>query len=320
MRGIPKIMVANSIHGSLIDQLPSLRGRLDENKPLGRFTWFKVGGPADILFRPADLDDLIEFLAACPKSVPVIVMGNASNIIVRDGGIRGVVIRLGAEFQKIHVEGNYICAGAAAADLSIARTARDLGLGGLEFLSGIPGAIGGAVVMNAGAYGREIKDVLISCSVVDRNGVTRKVPSSEIEFGYRKTSLLEDWIVTSVQLRAAPSAVETIRKRMMDIQNARLFSQPIRELTGGSTFKNPPGFAAWKLIDSAGCRGLQLGGAIVSEQHCNFLVNGNDATATDLEMLGEEVRLRVMDHVGVNLEWEIRRVGQWRTDNLGMEK
>ena len=310
------MMLANSILRSFIGQLPSVRGHLSENEPLGRYTWFKVGGPADILFRPADLSDLIDFLIACPRIVPVVVIGNASNIIVRDGGVRGVVIRLGRGFQNIHVDGNYLCAGAGAADLSIARTARDNALGGLEFLSGIPGAIGGAVVMNAGAYGREIKDVFVSCSVVDRNGATRQVTSSEIEFEYRKTSLLKDWIVTSVQLRAMPSEETAIRNRMADIHNSREFTQPIREPTGGSTFKNPPGLSAWKLIDAAGCRGLQLGGAIVSKEHCNFLINANNATAADLEMLGEEVRHRVMDQAGINLEWEIRRIGQQEVDIL----
>ena len=313
-------MLANSIPQSFIAQLSSVRGRLHKNEPLGRYTWFKVGGPADILFRPADLSDLIDFLIVCPRIVPVMVIGNASNVIVRDGGFRGVVIRLGGGFQNIYVDGNYICAGGGAADLSIARTARDNALGGLEFLSGIPGAIGGAVVMNAGAYGREISDVLVSCSVVDRNGVTRQVTSSEIEFGYRKTSLSQDWIVTSVQLRAAPSEEAVIRNKMADIHNARVSSQPAREPTGGSTFKNPPGFSAWRLIDAAGCRGLQLGGAIVSKNHCNFLINAKNATAADLEMLGEEVRHRVMDQAGINLEWEIRRLGQRGVNNLEEEK
>ncbi len=295
---------------SLIERLPLVRGRLDADEPLGRFTWFKVGGAADALFRPADIEDLASFLSVCPADIPITVMGNASNMLVRDGGVRGVVVRLGVEFQDIRNADGCIRAGGGAANLSIARVARDAGLGGLEFLAGIPGTIGGAVSMNSGAYGKEIKDVFISCSLVDRRGRLCEVPFPEIRFGYRKTSLADGKIVTAVVLRAKPDNPNTIQTRMNDIQAARESSQPIRKLTGGSTFKNPPNASAWKLIEAAGCRGLKLGGAVVSNQHCNFLVNADNATAADLETLGEEVRRRVMAHTGVQLEWEIRRIGQ----------
>ena len=304
------MMPAEKLAGPLIERLPSVRGHMDFEEPLARFTWFKVGGIADALFRPADVDDLGNFLSACPKDIPIMVMGNASNMLVRDGGIRGVVIRLGRPFQGLRIDGTSVHAGAAAVALSIARAANDVELGGLEFLAGIPGTIGGAVFMNSGAYGNEIKDVFISCNVVSRNGVVQKLPFSEISFQYRQTSLTDNQIVTSVELSARPSDPDTIRSLMRDVQAVREASQPIRSATGGSTFKNPPDAPAWELIDAAGCRGLRMGGAVVSEKHCNFLVNAGGATAADLEMLGEEIRRRVMAKTGIQLEWEIRRVGQ----------
>ena len=294
----------------LIDRLPAVRGRLDPNEPLSRFTWFKVGGPADVLFRPADVDDLSAFLAGCPLDVPVMVMGNASNMLVRDGGVRGVVIRLGRAFQTIRMDGEFVHAGGGAADLSIARVARDAGLAGLEFLAGIPGTIGGAVFMNAGAYGHELKDVLVYSRAIRRDGTLVDLAASEMAFDYRRSSLLAGEIVIDVTLKGAPGEVDAIRERMTDIQAAREESQPVRTPTGGSTFKNPAGGSAWELIDAAGCRGLRSGGAMVSEQHCNFLVNTDGATAADLETLGEEVCRRVMAYAGVQLEWEIRRVGE----------
>ncbi len=293
----------------LIERLPAVRGRLEVEVPLGRFTWFKVGGPAEVLFRPADEDDLAAFLADCPVDVPVMVMGNASNMLVRDGGLRGVVVRLGRPFAGIHVDGHVVVAGAAAADLTIARAARDQGLAGLEFLVGIPGTAGGAVFMNAGAYEREMKDVFIACRSIDRRGVHHIFDLQGMDFGYRRSALTGDHIVVSVELRGVPGGAAEITERMDDIQAAREISQPVRTPTGGSTFKNPDGAAAWELIDAAGCRGLRRGGAVVSEQHCNFLVNDGAATAADIEALGEEVRRRVQKHAGVALEWEIRRLG-----------
>ena len=301
---------AERLASLLIERLPAVRGRLNANEPLGRFTWFKVGGPADVLFQPADAEDLSAFLTSCPSDVPVMGLGNASNILVRDGGVRGVVIRLGRGFQKIRLDGEYVFAGGGAADLSIARAAKNAGLAGLEFLAGIPGTIGGAVFMNAGAYGYELKDALVCCCTVRRDGTVTNLAAAEMYFDYRCSSLLAGEIVTDVKLKAAPGDVDAIGERMRDIQTAREKSQPVRTPTGGSTFKNPAGGSAWELIDAAGCRGLQCGGAMVSEQHCNFLVNVAEASAADLEMLGEEVRRRVMVHSGVDLEWEIRRVGE----------
>ena len=303
-------MPAERLTPPLIERLPAVRGRLDSNEPLSRFTWFKVGGPADVLFRPADVDDLSAFLAGCPLDVPVMVMGNASNMLVRDGGVRGVVIRLGRAFQMIRMDGEFVHAGGGAADLSIARAARDVGLAGLEFLSGIPGTIGGAVFMNAGAYGHELKDALAYCRTVCRDGTVVDLSAAEIGFAYRHSSLSDGDIITDVILKGVPGDVDAIRERMIDIQSAREKSQPVRKATGGSTFKNPAGSSAWELIDAAGCRGLKQGGAMVSKQHCNFLVNVDGATAADLETLGEEVRRRVMAYTGVQLEWEIQRVGE----------
>ena len=302
-------MPAEQLATPLVQRLPAVRGRLYANEPLDRFTWFKVGGPADVLFRPADVDDLSTFLAGCPSDVPVMVMGNASNMLVRDGGVRGVVIRLGRAFQTIRMDGEFVHAGAGAADLSIARAARDAGLAGLEFLAGIPGTIGGAVAMNAGAYGNELKDVLAYSRVLRRDGTVADLPASGIAFDYRFSSLSASEIVTDVTLKADWGNVDAIRERMTDIQALREESQPVRTPTGGSTFKNPAGGCAWELIDAAGCRGLVMGDAMVSEQHCNFLINRGNASAHDLESLGEEVRRRVREHSGVDLKWEIRRIG-----------
>lgn len=303
-------MPAERPMGPLIERLPAVRGHLETDVALGRFTWFKVGGPADVLFRPAGPEDLAAFLAGCPADIPVTVMGNASNMLVRDGGVRGVVIRLGRDFSAIRVEGDAVTAGAGAADLSIARAARDAGLTGLEFLAGIPGTIGGAVFMNAGAYRREIRDVFAACDVVERDGRRRTAPAKEVSFAYRRSSFSGDQIVTEVVLRGTPGEASETAARMREIQAAREASQPVRTPTGGSTFKNPPGQSAWRLIDAAGCRGLRRGAAVVSEDHCNFLVNEGGASAADLESLGEEVRRRVMERSGVPLEWEIRRLGE----------
>jgi len=300
---------------SLVDRLPSVRGRLRTDAPLDRVSWFRVGGPAEVLFTPADAADLSDFLAAKPAEIPVTVLGVCSNVLVRDSGIDGVVIRLGRGFATIESEGETVTAGASALDLNVARVACEAGIGGLEFLSGVPGTIGGAIRMNAGAYGREIGEVLVSAAAVDGSGKFHRLTPEALQFGYRHSGLPETWICTGVVLRGEAEAPETIAQRMAEISAQREASQPIRTRTGGSTFANPPadaagGAKAWQLIERAGCRGLTRGGAMVSEKHCNFLINTGDATAADLEGLGEEVRRRVFDATGVRLEWEIRRIGR----------
>ncbi len=294
----------------LIAQLPPVRGRLTADAPIGKQTWFGVGGPAEVLFRPADTADLAEFLAALPPQIPMTVIGIGSNILVRDGGIPGVVIRLGRGFAAIEVERDEIRAAAAALDRIVAFAAADAGLGGLEFLSGIPGSIGGSLRMNAGAYGREIKDVLVSAIALDRTGETHTLSSREIGLSYRHSDIDPSWVFVEARLRGAPGDCSAIRRRLHEIRAAREATQPVRARTGGSTFKNPPGDSAWRLIDAAGCRGLVRGAAMVSQQHANFLINTSNATAADLEGLGEEVRRRVHDTSGILLEWEIERIGQ----------
>jgi UDP-N-acetylmuramate dehydrogenase len=290
--------------------LPDLRGRLLGEEPLGPLTWFRVGGPAQALFTPADEADLAYALARIPSDVPVQVLGVGSNTIVRDGGVRGVVIRLAPRgFGQVTVEGDDLLAGAAALDKRVAEAAAEAGLGGMEFLFGIPGTIGGAVTMNAGANGGETKDVLVEVRGVTRAGDVLTLSNAELGFAYRTSRLPPGFIVTQARLRGVREMAETIRERMAAVQHHRETAQPIRAKTGGSTFKNPPGHSAWKLIDAAGCRGLKLGGAQVSEMHCNFLINTGDATAADVEALGEEVRRRVLAHSGVELHWEIKRIG-----------
>ena len=301
-------MALATSHPHLIDRLPKPRGRLAADAPLGPQTWFGAGGPAEVLFRPADTEDLAAFLKALPRDVQVTVLGVGSNLLVRDGGVKGVVVRLMRGFTGIAVEGNELLAGAGAPDLNVALTARDHALAGLEFLSGIPGTIGGAVAMNAGAYGGELAEVLISAEAVDRAGKVHRVSASELGFSYRHSEAPADWIFTSARLRAQPGDQLAIARRIAEIDATRTDSQP-RSRTGGSTFVNPPGHKAWELIDQAGCRGLRIGEAQVSEKHCNFLINLGAATATDLEELGEEVRRRVLEKSGVRLEWEIRRLG-----------
>lgn len=296
----------------LIDRLPPVRGRLAESAPLGPMTWFRVGGPAEVLFRPADRDDLAAFLAAKPADVPVTVIGVGSNLLLRDGGVPGVVIRLGRGFSEISVvpgESPRLVAGAGALDVTVALTARDSGVAGLAFLSGIPGTIGGALRMNAGAYGAELKDVVESADALDAGGGLHRLSLPELDLTYRHSAVPEDWIFLSAVLRGAKGDVATIAAEIAAIQAQREATQPIRTRTGGSTFANPPGAKAWELIERAGCRGLRRGGATVSEKHCNFLVNLGDATAADIESLGEEVRRRVEQTSGIRLEWEIRRIG-----------
>jgi UDP-N-acetylmuramate dehydrogenase len=291
-------------------RLPPVRGRLTAAAPLAPVTWFQVGGPAEVLFKPADVEDLAAFLAGCPADVPVTVIGVASNLLVRDGGVAGVVIRLGRGFAEIAAGGAEIRAGAAALDLNVAVAARAAGIGGLEFLSGIPGTVGGALRMNAGAYGRETGAVLVAAEVLDRRGEAHRLTPAAMDLGYRHCGVAADWIFTGAVLRGEPDAPDAIAARMEEIARARAASQPVRARTGGSTFANPPGHRAWELIDRAGCRGLRRGGAAMSELHCNFLLNTGGATAADLEGLGEEVRRRVLETSGVTLHWEIRRIGR----------
>ena len=293
----------------LIDRLPKPRGRLTADAPLGPQTWFATGGPAEVLFRPADVEDLSSFLAELPADVPVMVLGVGSNLLVRDGGVKGVVIRLMRGFTTIAVEGHEVVAGGGAPDLNVALTARDAALAGLEFLSGIPGTIGGAFGTNAGAYGSDLSEVLVSAEAVDRAGTVHRVTPADLGFSYRHSEAPADWIFTSARLKATPGDQLAIARRIAEIDAARTQSQP-RSRTGGSTFMNPPGHKAWELIDRAGCRGLKMGAAQVSEKHTNFLINTGDATAAEIEALGEEVRRRVLEQSGVQLDWEIRRIGE----------
>jgi UDP-N-acetylmuramate dehydrogenase len=295
---------------TLLPQLPTPRGRLTINAPIGKQTWFGVGGPAEVLFRPADLADLTGFLTALPPSIPVTVIGVGSNLLVRDGGIPGAVIRLGRAFSRVKVCGHELSAGAAALDRIVAFAAADAGLSALEFLSGIPGAIGGSVRMNAGAYGREIKDVLASAIAVDRSGEIRSADSRALGLSYRHSNVDPNWIFIEARLGGVPGNPAEIARRLREIRAVREATQPVRARTGGSTFKNPAGESAWRLIDAAGCRGLSRGGAMVSPQHTNFLINTGNATAADLEGLGEEVRRRVYESSGIVLEWEIERIGR----------
>jgi len=295
----------------LLERLPEVRGRYSENVPLAGITWFRVGGPAEVMFRPLDADDLVAFLEARPEDVPVTVIGVGSNLLVRDGGIPGVVVRLGRGFASIEIEGATVRAGGAALDVNVALACREAEVAGLEFLRGVPGTIGGALRMNAGAYGGEIADVLVSLEAVDLAGKVQRRGRAEIGFAYRHCDLPEDWIFTAATLRGRPGERQAIMQQMAKIDVAREESQPLRSRTGGSTFVNPEGAKAWELIERAGCRGLRRGGAMVSEKHCNFLVNSGCASAADLEALGEEVRRRVFESSDVMLEWEIRRLGRY---------
>jgi UDP-N-acetylmuramate dehydrogenase len=303
-----------TLPSKLMGRMPPVRGRLTANAPIGPLTWFRVGGPAEVLFRPADVEDLAAFLAALPSDIPVTVIGVASNLLVRDGGIPGVTIRLGRGFVDVTTEGDEVHAGAGALDLNVAMAAAEAGIAGLEFLSGVPGTIGGGLRMNAGAYGGEIKDVLVEASAVDRCGKIHRVPGAELGLSYRHSDAPDDWIFAGAVLRGRRGEPAEIAAKMAEIKAAREASQPIRARTGGSTFANPPGDSAWRLIDAAGCRGLARGGAMVSEKHTNFLINTGNATAADLEGLGEEVRRRVHAQFGVVLEWEIRRTGRPSAD------
>jgi UDP-N-acetylmuramate dehydrogenase len=290
--------------------MPELRGRLLANQSLAELTWFRVGGPAQVLFTPADEDDLAYFLTNLPRELAVYAVGVGSNLIVRDGGQPGVVIRLSPRgFGETVVDEDIVDAGTAALDKRVAETAAGANLSGLEFFFGIPGTIGGALRMNAGANGGETKDVLIEARGIDRDGRKHTFANAEMKFTYRQCGVDASIIFTSARFRGMPASPETIRARMNEVQNHRETAQPIREKTGGSTFKNPPGQSAWKLIDEAGCRGLRVGGAQVSEMHCNFLINTGSATGHDIETLGETVRARVKENSGIELHWEIKRIG-----------
>jgi UDP-N-acetylmuramate dehydrogenase len=290
--------------------MPDLRGRLLANQSLAELTWFRVGGPAQVLFTPTDEEDLGYFLAHLPDRISVYVVGVGSNLIVRDGGMPGVVIRLSPRgFGETSADGDIVSAGTAALDKRVAETAAAANISRLEFFFGIPGTIGGALRMNAGANGAETKDVLVEATGIDRDGKKHQFDNAGMKFIYRNSGVDPSIIFTAARFRGSIAAPEAIRARMNEVQNHRETAQPIREKTGGSTFQNPPGHSAWKLIDTAGCRGLRVGGAQVSEMHCNFLINTGSATGHDIETLGETVRARVKEKSGIELHWEIKRIG-----------
>lgn len=293
------------------DALPAVRGKLLRDEPLGPFTWFRVGGAAEALFLPADHEDLRDFLKALPDSVPVTVLGVGSNVIIRDGGVPGVTIRLaGRQFAGVSAEGARITAGAAALDAAVARAAAKAGIAGLEFYAGIPGAIGGALTMNAGCYGAETKDVLVSAWGYDRTGVRRELKLADFGYTYRHSEAPADIIWVEATFQGRPDDPAAVQARIDEITARRETSQPIREKTGGSTFKNPPGYSSWKLVDEAGWRGKPFGGAMFSDLHSNFMINTGTATAADLEGLGDAVRADVKAKTGIDLQWEIRRIGR----------
>jgi UDP-N-acetylmuramate dehydrogenase len=293
-------------------QMPGLRGLLTSNAPLAQFSWFRTGGPAQALFEPVDESDLSYFLGQLNSALPVFVLGAGSNILVRDGGVEGIVIRLYKGFQDLSVDGLCLVAGAGVPDVKLASATAKAGIAGLSFFRGIPGSVGGALRMNAGAYGTETKDVLISCRGVDRKGEIVKLSAADMHFSYRHCGVSEDVIFTSAVFAGRRGDPQSIQAEMAEITKARSETQPINTRTGGSTFKNPPGRKAWELIDKARCRGLALGDAQVSGLHCNFLINRGKASAADLENLGELVRTRVLETCGIGLEWEILRVGKSR--------
>jgi UDP-N-acetylmuramate dehydrogenase len=290
-------------------KMPALRGRLLPNQSLADLTWFRVGGPAQVLFMPEDENDLAYLLANLPAEIAVTVIGLGSNLIVRDGGVAGVTVRLGRGFGEVEADGTHIRAGAAVPDVKVARAAQEAGIAGLSFMRGIPGAVGGALRMNGGAYGRETRDALIEARAVDREGHVHVLKNADMGYSYRHCGVPADYIFTAAVYEGERGDPAAIAAEMDKITESREATQPIKSRTGGSTFKNPPGKKAWQLIDAAGCRGLQIGAAQVSELHCNFLINLGGASATDIETLGETVRHRVKDNSGVDLEWEIERIG-----------
>jgi UDP-N-acetylmuramate dehydrogenase len=304
------LVTTSNLSTELASGLPALRGRLIAGQPLRDITWFRVGGPAEALFSPADEADLAYFLANIPSELPVTTIGVGSNLLARDGGVRGVVIRLGRGFGAVVAEdGARICAGAAVPDVRLSQAAGAAGIAGLAFYRGIPGGVGGAVRMNAGAHGGETKDVLLEARAIDRRGAVHVLSNADLGFTYRHCGAPGDFIFTEALFQGQPGDPEAIAREMEAVAAYREANQPVKSRTGGSTFKNPPGHSAWKLIDAAGCRGLRLGGAHVSEMHCNFLINDGEAAAADIEALGELVRQRVRETSGVELEWEIKRIG-----------
>ena len=291
--------------------VPHVEGRLTQNAPLAPLVWFKSGGCADILFEPKDVADLQSFLRQLDPATPVMALGLGSNLIIRDGGVRGVVVRLGKAFAKVAcIDPVTLACGGGASGILVSSTARDKGIAGLEFLRSIPGTVGGFVRMNGGAYGGEVKDILRDCDVVLRDGTLVTLSVEDLHYSYRHSELPDGAIVVAARFQGRPGEPEAIQAEMDRISASREASQPLRSKTGGSTFKNPDGHKAWQLVDAAGCRGLRIGGAQVSEKHTNFLINADDATSADIEALGEEVRARVMAHSGVDLIWEIQRVGE----------
>ncbi|WP_348631907.1 UDP-N-acetylmuramate dehydrogenase [Pontixanthobacter sp. CEM42] len=304
---------SSEVEGAVSAPVPieGIRGKLTADAPLAKLVWFKAGGHADWLFEPADLDDLTDFLERLDGQLPVMALGLGSNMIVRDGGVPGIVIRLGKPFSKAEALDDCILScGGGASGILVSSTARDAGIAGLEFLRGIPGTVGGFVRMNGGAYGREVSDILIDCDVILPGGELVTLPAADLQYTYRHSALPDGAVVVSARFQGAPGDPKEIGAEMDRIAEARENSQPLRTKTGGSTFKNPDGQKAWQLVDAAGCRGLMMGGAQVSEKHTNFMINTGDATSADIEGLGEEVRRRVYVHSGVELEWEIQRVGR----------
>ncbi|MGA8653912.1 MAG: UDP-N-acetylmuramate dehydrogenase [Xanthobacteraceae bacterium] len=295
--------------GALRAKMPALRGRLLPNQPLAELTWFRVGGPAQVLFMPEDEEDLSYLLRELPPEIPVTTIGLGSNLIVRDGGVAGVVVRLGRGFNEVTAEGLRVRAGAAVPDVKVARAAQEAGIARLSFLRGIPGSIGGALRMNGGAYGGEIKDVLVEARGVDRRGNVRTYSNAEMNFSYRHCGVADDVIFTQALFEGVPGDAAAIAAEMNKITESREATQPVKSRTGGSTFKNPPARKAWQLVDAAGCRGLRIGDAQVSDMHCNFLINLGHASAADIEALGETVRERVKQTSGIELAWEIKRIG-----------
>jgi len=296
---------------ALIDRLPRVKGPYTANAAIKDLTWFRAGGPADVLFIPSDADDLATFLKGCPADVPVMVIGVGSNLLVRDGGVEGVVIRLGRGFMNVTREGDTrLRSGAAVLDVALAKSALEAGLAGLEFMRGIPGGVGGGLKMNAGAYGREFKDTLVEAVALTRSGERVVFSNAQMGFEYRMSKVPADLIFIEGLFDGTPGDKVEIEARMDEITKSREATQPIRSRTGGSTFKNPPGHKAWQLVDAAGCRGLRMGDAEVSTMHCNFLINHGKASGGEIEALGEAVRARVKAHSGVELEWEIKRVGR----------
>ena len=308
-------MTFPDIAAALKSAMPSLRGRLLANQSLAELTWFRVGGPAQVLFMPEDESDLAYFVSHLTSNIPVAVIGLGSNLIVRDGGVAGAVIRLGRGFSDIAIEpGARVRAGTAVPDVRVAKAAQEAAIAGLAFLRGIPGAVGGALRMNGGAYGGETKDILVEARGVDRAGKVRVFANADMHYTYRHCGAPEDVIFTQALFQGRPGDAAAIAAEMDKITSSREATQPVKSRTGGSTFKNPPGHKAWQLIDAAGCRGLVVGDAQVSQMHCNFLINRGNASAADIEALGEEVRRRVREASGVELEWEIKRIGAGATE------